>query len=79
MSENKKIVVQYDPSIKKPDDGDGKNKLSGGQIAGIVIGVVAAVAIVVVVVIIVIRRKRNFVSSSDNEEVVNDPDLNDKV
>lgn len=63
-SENKRIVIKNDPSIK---DNGGK-KLGPGEIAGIVIGVIAAVAIIVVVVFFVIKRKKNLVNSSDVDD-----------
>lgn len=44
--------IQNEPTEKS------KNKLSGGAIAGIVIGCVALVAIVVVVVVIVVKKKK---------------------
>lgn len=56
--ENTKIVI-------KSTDKKGKG-LTGGQIAGIVIGCFAAVAIVVVVVIIVIKKKKGD-NKSDGE------------
>ena len=51
--------VQNQPSDK------GK-KLSGGAIAGIVIGCVAAVAIIVVVVVVVIKKKTGVQNSSES-------------
>ena len=56
--ENKKIVI-------KSTDKKGKG-LTGGQIAGIVIGCVALIAFVVVVVIIVIKKKKGD-NKSDGE------------
>ena len=59
--ENQKIVI-------KRTDKKG-NGLTGGQIAGIVIGCVAAVAIVVVVVIIVLKKKKNADDQSESESI----------
>lgn len=59
--ENQKIVI-------KRTDKKGKG-LNGGQIAGIVIGCVAAVAIVVVVVIIVLKKKKNADNQSESESI----------
>lgn len=69
-SEDKSLVLKYDPNNKGDDSGD-KNKLSAGAIAGIVIAVVVVIAIVVVVVIIVMKRKKNLDNSSDNENAGN--------
>lgn len=46
------------------------NKLSGGQIAGNVIGCIAGVAIIVVAIFFIIKRKKSM--ESDNEDSVND-------
>lgn len=45
-------IIGYDPGTKNYD------KLSGGEIAAIVIGVLAAVAIIVIIVICCIKCKR---------------------
>ena len=62
--ENKKIVMKVTNSDKKG------NKLSGGQIAGIVIGCIAGVAIIAVAIFFIIKRKKSM--ESDNEDSVND-------
>lgn len=64
-SENKKIVLKYDPSLDKNDNG---NKLGPGPIAGIVIAVVVVIAVIIVVVIIVMKRKKNMENSSEVED-----------
>ena len=46
------------------DTDDEKKGLSGGAIAGIVIGCIAFVAIVVVVVVILIKKKKGISNSS---------------
>lgn len=48
------IIKEQELSIQN----DGKKKLSGGQIAGIVIGCVAAVAIIVIIVICIVHKKK---------------------
>lgn len=65
-SENKKIVVQYDPSLSKG------GKLGPGPIAGIVIGVVVVIAIIVVVIVVVVKRKKRYVNSTNDEPAGND-------
>ncbi|KAK8838263.1 hypothetical protein M9Y10_035683 [Tritrichomonas musculus] len=62
--ENKKIAIK---SINKGDDN--KSKLSGGQIAGIVVGCVASVAIIVIVIVIIIRKKNKNNSNNENDNV----------
>ncbi|KAK8838106.1 hypothetical protein M9Y10_036058 [Tritrichomonas musculus] len=59
--ENKSLSVFDDPD---KEDGDSGNKLSAGQIAGIVVGCIAGVAIIVAVVIILIKKKKNAANSS---------------
>ena len=52
---------------------DGGKKLSGGQIAGIVIGCIAAVALIIIIVVCVVRKKKqsyNFDIESDIEDSV---------
>lgn len=69
LLEGGSLVVRYDNV--EPKKGDDGKKLSGGQIAGIVVGCVAGVAIIVVVVIIVIKKKKQGNQDSNDEGVQN--------
>lgn len=53
--------------IKTTENNKNQNKLSTGQIVGIVIGCVAGVAIIVIIIIIVLRFKRRPKSENENE------------
>lgn len=57
LEEMKELVV----SKKK------KNKLSAGQIAGIVVGCVAAVAIIIIIIVLILKRKKRDITLSDDE------------
>lgn len=63
LLDQKSLVVR--DNGKEPENNN-KNKLSGGAIAGIVIGCIAAVAIIVVVIVLVMRKKKNTDSSDEN-------------
>lgn len=68
---NKKICKSFEDQRLQEFHGSlfvkkGKNKLSAGQIAGIVIGCVAFVAIVVIVVVLVKKRKKDRLLSNDD-------------
>lgn len=71
LQEEKTLKVFYNVDKKQEND----NKLSAGQIAGIVIGCVAGVAIIVAVVVIVIIKKKRSQLSTD--EYDNDGQQND--
>lgn len=63
LAEAESLVVRI-PAGKNQEDG---NKLSVGQIAGIVVGCVVGVAIIVIVVVVVIiKKKKNDQSSNEN-------------
>ena len=64
--------------IKPRNDKSNNNKLSKGQIAGIVVGVILGVAVIVTVVIVIIYFKKKKAVANSSEQNSNEKDSNEK-